>query len=59
MRQEGHVARIGDIRYAYKLLVGKPEGKKHLRDLGVDGRIIRSWILNMVRGCILNSHGSE
>jgi len=24
----GHVARIGDMRNAYKILVGKPEGKK-------------------------------
>ena len=25
-------------------MVGKPEGKKHLEDPGVDGRIILSWI---------------
>jgi hypothetical protein len=25
---------------AYGFLVGKPEGKNHLEDLGVDGRII-------------------
>jgi hypothetical protein len=25
-------------------LVGKPEGKNHLKDLGVDGRIILEWI---------------
>jgi hypothetical protein len=23
----------------------KPEGKNHLRDLGIDGRIILKWIL--------------
>jgi hypothetical protein len=27
MRQAGHVARIGEERNAYKVLVGKPEGK--------------------------------
>jgi hypothetical protein len=32
----------------YRVLVGKPEGKNHLEDLGVDGRIIlrrifRKW----------------
>jgi hypothetical protein len=25
----GHVARMGDKRNAYKVLVGKPEGKRH------------------------------
>jgi len=29
-------------------LVGKPEGKKHLEDPGVDGRIILSWIFKEV-----------
>jgi len=28
------------VRNAYKILVGKPEGKNHLEDLGVDGRMI-------------------
>jgi len=27
-------------RNAYEVLVGKPEGKKHLQDLGIDGRIL-------------------
>jgi hypothetical protein len=30
MRLAGHVARIGEKRNAYKLLVGKPEGKRPL-----------------------------
>jgi hypothetical protein len=30
MRWEGHVARIGEKRNAYKILVGKPEGKRTL-----------------------------
>jgi hypothetical protein len=30
MRWAGHVARIGEMRKAYKILVGKPEGKKPL-----------------------------
>jgi hypothetical protein len=29
MRWEGHVARMGEKRNAYRLLVGKPEGKSH------------------------------
>jgi hypothetical protein len=28
------------VRNAYKILVGKPEEKRPLEDLGVDGRII-------------------
>ena len=28
----------------YRVLVGKPEGKGHLSDPGVDGRIILRWI---------------
>jgi hypothetical protein len=30
MRWAGHVARIGEKRNAYRILVGKPEGKKQL-----------------------------
>jgi hypothetical protein len=40
----GHVARIGENRGAYRVLVGKPEGWNHLEDPGVDGRIILKWI---------------
>jgi hypothetical protein len=31
MRWEGHVARIVEMRKAYNILVGKPEGKRPLR----------------------------
>jgi hypothetical protein len=30
---------------SYEILVGKPEGKNHSEDLGVDGRIILECIL--------------
>jgi hypothetical protein len=30
----------------YRVLVGKPEGKNHLEDPGIDGRIILRWIVN-------------
>jgi len=29
---------------AYRVLVGKPEGKNHSEEPGVDGRIILRWI---------------
>ena len=42
MRLAGHVARMGERerRGVYKVLVGKPEEKDHIEDLGVDGKLI-------------------
>jgi hypothetical protein len=34
----------GERRGAYSVLVGKPVGKNHLEDLGVNGRIILKLI---------------
>jgi len=44
MRWAGHVARVGERRGVYKVLVGKPEGKNYLEDPGVDGSIILRWV---------------
>jgi len=44
MRWAGHVALMGDGRGVYRVLVGKPEGKIHLGDPGVDGKIILRWM---------------
>ena len=44
MRWAGHVARIGDRRGAYRVLVGKMRERDHLEDLAVDGRIISELI---------------
>jgi hypothetical protein len=41
MRWAGHVARMGDKRSAYGLLVGKPEGKRPL------SRPRRRWVDNI------------
>jgi hypothetical protein len=35
----------GEGRGVYRVLVGKPEGKRPLGDPGVDGRIILRWII--------------
>jgi hypothetical protein len=36
----GPVARVEEMRYPYKILARKPEGRKpRLKDIGVDGRI--------------------
>jgi hypothetical protein len=42
MRRAGHVARIGEKRNAYRLLVGKPEGKRPL------GRPRHRWVDNIM-----------
>jgi hypothetical protein len=41
MRSAGHVARMGEKRNAYRLLVGKPERKRPL------GRPRRRWVDNI------------
>ena len=43
-RWEWHVARMGERRGVFRVLVGKPEGKNHWEDPGIDGRIILRWI---------------
>jgi CRISPR/Cas system-associated protein Cas7 (RAMP superfamily) len=40
MRWAGHVAHMVDMKNAYKILVGKPEGKRQSEDTGIYGRII-------------------
>jgi len=51
MRWAGHVARMGEERGVYRVLVGKLEGRIHWGDLGVDG-----WI---ILGCISRSWHNE
>jgi hypothetical protein len=41
MRWAGHVARMGETRNAYRILVGKPEGKRPL------GRPRHRWVDNI------------
>jgi hypothetical protein len=41
MRWAGHAARMGERRNAYRILVGKPEGKRPL------GRPRRRWVDNI------------
>ena len=44
MRWDGNVARMGEERGVYRVLVGTPKGRRPLGDLGVDGWIILGWI---------------
>jgi len=41
MRWAGHVARVGEERGVYRVLLGKPEGKRRL------GRPSRRWVNNI------------
>jgi hypothetical protein len=41
MRWSGHIARLGEKRNAYRILMGKPEGKKPL------GRPRCRWLYNI------------
>jgi hypothetical protein len=44
MRWAGRVARMGERKSVYRVLVGKSEGKNRLGDPGIDGRIVLGWI---------------
>jgi hypothetical protein len=46
MRSAGHVARIGEERNAYRLLVGKPEAKRPV------GRPRHRWMDNIRIGLV-------
>jgi hypothetical protein len=45
MRWAGHVARIGEKRNAYRIKVGKPEGKRPPEGQDAGGGTILKWIL--------------
>jgi len=46
MEWAGHVASIEKKRKAYRILIGKPEGKRTpLEDLAVDRMTMLKWIL--------------
>jgi hypothetical protein len=53
MRWVGHVARMGEMKNAYKFLLSENLNRtNHLRDLGVYGRIILKYFLRKsVRVC--------
>jgi hypothetical protein len=41
---------MGERRGKYRALVGKPEGRNHFEDPGVDGRIILKWSFERLGG---------
>jgi hypothetical protein len=61
MRWAGHVARMGEERKVYKVLVEKPKERDHLEDQGLGGKMGSEWILGRLAwggGCGLDSTGS-
>jgi hypothetical protein len=50
MRRVKYVLGMGKRRGWYGVLVGKPEGKSHLEERGLHGRVILKWILRMWGG---------
>jgi hypothetical protein len=46
---------VEEEKKVYKVFVGKPEGKNHLEDQGVDGRMGSEWILGrLAEECIMD-----
>ena len=53
MRWAGNVARMGEERGVYRVLVGKPEGRRPL------GRPRRRWVDNIRMGCEMWVYGLD
>jgi hypothetical protein len=41
---------MGEGRNVYRVLVEKPDGKNHLKDQGVDGKMGSKWTLGRLAG---------
>jgi hypothetical protein len=48
MTRELNFPPMEEERNAYRIFVGKPEGRRHFEELGVDGNIILKWILRIL-----------
>jgi hypothetical protein len=56
--ETGQVARIGEMRHAHTILVGKPEEERdHLGNVSIDGRITLKW--NFKKQGVDSSSASE
>jgi hypothetical protein len=58
MRWVGHATRMGRMIYAYKILVGEPEGMRSFGRSKRNRKIILEWILRNQVGCGLDAPGS-
>jgi hypothetical protein len=43
---------MGEMRNAYSILVGKPEGRQHSEYLDVEGKKILEWMLGQQGGMV-------
>jgi len=50
MRWVGLIPRMEERRPVCRVLVGKPEGRDHLENPGIDGRVILRWIFRKYDG---------
>jgi hypothetical protein len=50
MRWTGHVARMGEERNVYRVLMGNQKERDQLEDRGIDGRMGSEWILGRLAG---------
>jgi len=48
----GHVTHMGNRRGAYRIFMGRPEGRDHLEDPGIDGGMILKFIFKKWGGGI-------
>jgi hypothetical protein len=51
MKWAAHMVLMTDRRGPYSVLLGNVRVRDHLKDLGVDGRIILKWVLKKLGGC--------
>jgi hypothetical protein len=50
MKWAGHVARTGEERKVYRVLVGNSKEEDHSEDQGVDRRMRSEWIIERLAG---------
>jgi hypothetical protein len=50
MRWAGHVARMGEGRNVYRILVGNPSERDHLKNQRLDGKMGSKWALGRLVG---------
>jgi hypothetical protein len=57
MNCEEHLARIGEMRNAHKILVGKPQGKNQMGDISVREDNIKIYLRKIGREFVGGSSG--